>query len=131
MKDVQPKRRRLRWVHFGRSECPGWVHFGRSFPRGIERFRQGLRPCYRLEAYDHDQQAPIIRVLYGTVPLAIFDGQAAAVIDPDADRDALWDAIVDKIQNGEFDEEIERVADGMLRSIREARGKKRSGPKAA
>ena len=63
-----------------------------------------------IEGYDPEQKAPVIRVLYGNLPLPIFDGQPLAIIDPQADRETLWGAIIDRIRAGAFDAQIEAVA---------------------
>lgn len=99
--------------------------------RSIERFRRGDPRSYRLEQFDHEIGAPVIRVLYGSVPLALFDGKPAAVIDPKADRDKLWDAIIEQVRAGEFDQVIEQATQQMLRSIQAARSKKGGGRQAA
>ena len=53
----------------------------------------------------------------------------AAVIDPAADRDALWNEIVARIEAGDFDTEIEEVSQRIIRNLREAQ--QRRGRKAA
>lgn len=93
--------------------------------RTIERFRRGEKGSARLEGYDYEQKASVIRVLYGSAPLPIFDGQAAAVIEPQADRDALWEAIISRIEAGDYDKEIEEVSKVMLNNLRQARDRKR------
>ena len=94
--------------------------------RGIERYRLGQKGATRLEQYDHEQKAPVIRVLYGSTALPIFDGQAAAVIDPDADRDALWESIIGRIAAGDYDREIEEVSCKILSNLRRAKNRKRT-----
>ena len=93
--------------------------------RNIERYRNREKGAARLEFYDHEQKAPIIRVLYGSTALPIFDGQPAAVIDPKADRDAIWDAIISRIDSGEYDREIEEVTSMMLSNLRQGQAKTR------
>jgi hypothetical protein len=94
--------------------------------RNIERHRRGEKGAAKLEMYDYEHKAPVIRVLYGSTALAIFDGQPAALIEADADRDALWEAIITRIDAGEFDREIEEVSSMMLSNLRQAKNRKRS-----
>jgi hypothetical protein len=94
--------------------------------RNIERYRNGEKGAARLELYDSEQKAPVIRVLYGSAALPIFDGHPAAVIDPDADRDALWEAITSRVAAGDYDQAIKEVSDTMLNNLRQAKSRKRS-----
>jgi hypothetical protein len=91
--------------------------------RNIERHRSREKGAGRLEMYDYQQKAPVIRVLYGSTALPIFDGQPAAVIQPDADRDALWEEIITRIESGEYDRAIQEVASTMLNNLRQAQAK--------
>jgi hypothetical protein len=75
--------------------------------------------------YNYEQKAPVSRVLYGSFALPIFEGQPAAVIDPDADRDALWEAIVTRTNAGEYDQAIEEVSSMILSNLRQAQAKHR------
>lgn len=92
--------------------------------RSIERYLGGDKGAPKLEQFDPAQNAPVIRVLYGSAALPIFDGKPAAVIDPKADRKALWKAIADKIRQGEFDAEIEQVSRQMIRNLNAAKAKR-------
>ena len=69
----------------------------------------------------------MIRVLYASHPLPIFDGETAAVIDPECDRGKLWGAIIEEIRAGAYDAEIEDVARKIPRSLE----RKRAALKAA
>lgn len=93
--------------------------------RTIERHRHGEKGAARLEQYDSEQKAPVIRVLYGSTALPIFDGHAAAVIDPQTDRDALWQAIIARIEAGEYDQEIDAVSQAMRSNFSQAKTRKR------
>jgi hypothetical protein len=99
--------------------------------RNIERHRTGEKGAARLEMYDIEQKAPVVRVLYGSNALPIFDGQAAAVIDPNVDRDALWEAIITRIDAGEYDQVIEEVSSIMLNNLRQAKAKRKRSRNAA
>lgn len=92
--------------------------------RTIERYRRGEKGAATLEHYDSEQKAPVIRLLYGSAALPIFDGKPAAIIDPKTDRDALWDAITAEIEAGAFDEAIEQVSQALLKGLNEARERK-------
>lgn len=78
--------------------------------RGIERALRGEPKAPSLERFDYEQKAPVIRVLYASTPLPIFDGKESAVIDPACDRQKLWGAIIGLIRSGAYDAEIEAVA---------------------
>jgi hypothetical protein len=85
----------------------------------IERYLRGEKGASRLEMFDYEEKAPVIRVLYGSQALPIFDGQPAAIIEPDADRDALW-PIISRFEAGEYDQAIEEVSSMMLSNLRQA-----------
>jgi hypothetical protein len=95
--------------------------------RGIERGVRGERGAPRLEQFDPQQGAPVVRVLYAAQPLPIFGGRPFAVIDPEADREKLWGAVIEQIRAGAFDEQIEAVARKVYRSLK----RKRAASKAA
>ena len=76
----------------------------------IERPLRGERGAQKLERFDPAHQAPVIRVLDGNDPLPIFDGQPRAVLDPEADRETLWGAIIEHLRAGLDDAEMEQVA---------------------
>jgi hypothetical protein len=81
---------------------------------------KGATRAPTLERFDEEQQAPVIRVLYGTTPLPIFDGAEQAVIAPEADREELWAALIARIRAGDYDREIEAVAAAIYRTTRRA-----------
>ena len=85
--------------------------------RGIERSIRGEHRARSLERFDHEHQAPVIRVLYASHPLPIFDGKTSAVIDPACDRAALWGTVIELIRGGTFDAEIEAIARRVYRSL--------------
>jgi hypothetical protein len=85
--------------------------------RGIERSLRGEKGAPRLERFDRVQAAPVIRVLYASHPLPIFDGEPSAVIDPECDRGRLWGAILEEIRAGAYDAEIEDVARKIPRGL--------------
>lgn len=95
--------------------------------RFIERYRRGEKGVPKLESYDQEQGGPVIRVLYGSMPLPIFDGMPAAIIDPKTDRDAMWDAIIAGFRSGAYDDALERVSREMVESLNAARAKKAAG----
>ena len=78
--------------------------------RTIERHLRGEKGAPKLERFDPAHRAPVIRVLDGNDPLPMFDGQPRAVIDPEADRETLWGAILEHLRAGLYDAEIEQVA---------------------
>src|SRR3954470_14736375 len=99
-----------------------------SVIRGIERSLRGEKGAPRLEQFDPVEGVPVIRVLYASHALPIFDGEISAAIDPGCDRAELWRAIIEQIRSGAFDAPIEAVAARVYRSI----GRKRQGlPRAA
>ena len=117
---------------FPSTDGPGSIEKKRAtIIRSIERFLRKEPRGPRLEQYDAEQNATMIRVLYGSATLPIFDGKPAAVIDPKADRVALWAAIIDKVKAGDFDREIEAVSAAMIENMRAAKAKKVKGRKAA
>jgi hypothetical protein len=89
--------------------------------RGIERGMRGERGAPRLERFDPQQGAPVVRVLYAAHPLPIFGGKPFAVIDPEADREKLWGAVIEQIRAGVYDEQIEAVARKVYRSLKRKR----------
>src|SRR4051794_31554557 len=66
--------------------------------RGIERYLKGEKRASSLEYIDPAQGAPVIRVLYASHALPIFDGETHALIDQACDRHALWDGIIELIR---------------------------------
>jgi hypothetical protein len=99
--------------------------------RSIERFLSGQKGAARLEVYDSELQAPVIRVLYGTMALPVFDGQPAAVIDPEVNRQELWNAIIERLRAGDYDQEIEFVTQVMVQSLKAAKSNRRDASRAA
>lgn len=89
--------------------------------RGIERSLRGVKGSPKLEVFDPLQKLPVIRVLYASHPLPIFEGENFAVIQPDCDRAALWGAVIEQIREGRFDREIEAVASKVSRSLERKR----------
>jgi hypothetical protein len=89
--------------------------------RGIQRSLRGEKGAASLERFDPVQGAHVVRVLYCSHPLPIFDGQKFAVIEADCDRAALWGAVVEQIRAGRFDREIEAVATKVCRSLEKTR----------
>ena len=85
--------------------------------RGIERSLRGEPGAPRLERFDPEEGGPVIRVLYASHPLPIFDGRTAAVIEPGCDREALWQAVIDRVRSGACDREIVATAARVYASI--------------
>ena len=98
-----------------------------SVVRSIERSLKGTRGAPKLERFDPVQKITVVRVLYAAHPLPIFDGENFAVIQPDCDRAALWNAVIEQIREGRFDREIEAVASKVYQSLE----RKRQARKAA
>ena len=89
--------------------------------RGIERSLRKEKGGYGLERYDPVHGVHVVRVLYCSHPLPIFDGEKFAVIQADCDRAALWGAVVEQIRAGRFDREIEATAAKVRRSLEKIR----------
>lgn len=98
-----------------------------SVVRGVERFRRGEKGAASLERFDPAQKLHVVRVLYCSRALPIFNGEKFAVIKPDCDRSALWNAVIEQIRAGRFDREIEEVATTVYQSL----GKKQQAIKTA
>lgn len=85
--------------------------------RGIERSLRGEKGAVSLERYDPVQGVHVVRVLYCSHPLPIFDGEKFAVVQADCDRAALWGAVIEQLRAGRFDREIEATAARVHRSL--------------
>lgn len=88
---------------------------------------KGEKGAPSLEYPDPAQGGPVIRVLYASHTLPIFDGKPHALIDPACDRQVLWGGIIEQIRDGVYDQEIEAVAKKVAASLE----KKRTALKAA
>lgn len=95
--------------------------------RGIERSLRGEKGAASLERFDPVQKLHVIRVLYASHALPIFEGEKFAAIQPECDRSALWNAVIEQVRAGRFDREIEAVAAKVSRSLE----RKRQARKAA
>lgn len=89
--------------------------------RGIERSLRGEKGGYRLERFDPVQGGNVVRVLYCSHPLPIFDGEKFAVVQADCDRAALWGAVIEQLRAGRFDREIEAVAAKVYHTLEKTR----------
>lgn len=98
-----------------------------SVIRGIERWLRKEKGAACLEQFDPSEGAPVIRVLYASKPLPVFNGSPFAIIDPACDRDKLWAGVIDEIRGGAHDRAIAEVA----RSLASPLEKRRARLKAA
>ena len=85
--------------------------------RGLERSLRGEKGASTLEQFDPKLGTPVIRVLYASRALPIFDGEAFAAIDPQCDRGQLWGAVIEELRAGAYDREIEEVAGELSRTL--------------
>ena len=65
--------------------------------RGIERWLGKGKGAASLEQLDPAEGVPVIRVLYASKSLPLFNGSSFAVIDPACDRQKFWAAIIDEV----------------------------------